>query len=366
MFQLSLLLRHLKRFKAQRPLFPLLATASLPLPRYRPKIFITLFKKIADTLTIPLILSIFPHQSSSRLSSSVHQSTPSSSILPSYPQDGSILRGKGTVASRADGSLVASVCGVVERVNKLVSVRPLRSRYAAHAGDVIVGRVTEIQGKRWKLDIQSTQEARLDLSAVHIPGDHQRRHTAEDELGMRNILREGDLVAAEVQSVFHDGTVALQTRSRRFGLLKEGQVVKVAPTLVKRQKHHMEILPEIGISLVQGVNGMIFVQPQPRGGDAAAGGGGGHDRLSLVSKEEEDEEELNMRKPLSPFTAEEHAKVARVCGCIKALGAVGAMIYPAVIMDVYKASEEQDFKVAEMSGAVFLQVATLVALDRQK
>ena len=38
-------------------------------------------------------------------------------------------RGHGTCM--ADGKLVASVCGVVERVNKLVSVRPLKSRYDA-------------------------------------------------------------------------------------------------------------------------------------------------------------------------------------------------------------------------------------------
>ena len=35
-------------------------------------------------------------------------------------------RGHGTYAS--EGNLVASVAGVVERVNKLICVRPLRSR----------------------------------------------------------------------------------------------------------------------------------------------------------------------------------------------------------------------------------------------
>lgn len=39
-----------------------------------------------------------------------------------------MLRGHGTYA--AEGNLVASVAGVVERVNKLICVRPLRSRFA--------------------------------------------------------------------------------------------------------------------------------------------------------------------------------------------------------------------------------------------
>ena len=41
-------------------------------------------------------------------------------------EDGA-LRGHGTRIAD-DGSLVATVCGVVERVNKLASVRPLNSR----------------------------------------------------------------------------------------------------------------------------------------------------------------------------------------------------------------------------------------------
>ena len=34
---------------------------------------------------------------------------------------------------------------VVERVNKLVLVRPLKTRYDAAQGDVVVGRVTEVR-----------------------------------------------------------------------------------------------------------------------------------------------------------------------------------------------------------------------------
>ena len=40
--------------------------------------------------------------------------------------------------------MIASVCGVVERVNKLISVTPLKSRYVPKIGDVVVGRVTDV------------------------------------------------------------------------------------------------------------------------------------------------------------------------------------------------------------------------------
>lgn len=44
-----------------------------------------------------------------------------------------------------NGSLYASVAGTVERVNKLLSVKALRSRYVAEIGDVVIGRILEVQ-----------------------------------------------------------------------------------------------------------------------------------------------------------------------------------------------------------------------------
>ncbi len=43
-----------------------------------------------------------------------------------------------------DNKMIASVCGVVERVNKLISVRPYKSRYVPKIGDVVIGRVTDV------------------------------------------------------------------------------------------------------------------------------------------------------------------------------------------------------------------------------
>lgn len=54
---------------------------------------------------------------------------------------------------------------------------------------------SQIGGKRWRIDLQAKQEAHLMISAVSLPGGVQRRRTAEDELQMRNIFKEGDLVS---------------------------------------------------------------------------------------------------------------------------------------------------------------------------
>jgi hypothetical protein len=48
----------------------------------------------------------------------------------------------------------------------------------------------------------------------------QRRRTAEDELNMRQLYGEGDLISAEVQSFYADGAVALHTRSLKYGKVR--------------------------------------------------------------------------------------------------------------------------------------------------
>ncbi len=48
----------------------------------------------------------------------------------------------------------------------------------------------------------------------------QRRRSAEDELGMREVLKEGDVISAEIQSVYNDGSLALHTRSVKYGKVR--------------------------------------------------------------------------------------------------------------------------------------------------
>ena len=84
----------------------------------------------------------------------------------------------------------------------------------------MVGRIVEIQQKRWKVDINSRLDSGLLLSSVNLPGGELTRRSAEDELSMRRYLAEGDLVSAEVQNIYGYGSLSLHTRSR--GVRREG------------------------------------------------------------------------------------------------------------------------------------------------
>lgn len=121
-------------------------------------------------------------------------------------------RGHGTYVE--DEELKASVSGAVERVNKLVSVKSLKARYVGDVGDVVVGRITEVGQNRWRVDVNSRQDAVLLLSSINLPGGVRRRRTVEDTLHMRQFFVENELIVAEVQQFFQDGGISLHTRNK--------------------------------------------------------------------------------------------------------------------------------------------------------
>ncbi|CAI4051687.1 hypothetical protein N7582_005262 [Saccharomyces uvarum] len=167
------------------------------------------------------------------------------------------MRGHGTYF--LDNMTYSSVAGTVSRVNRLLSVIPLRGRYAPETGDHIVGRIAEVGNKRWKVDIGGKQHAVLMLGSVNLPGGILRRKSESDELQMRSFLKEGDLLNAEVQSLFQDGSASLHTRSLKYGKLRNGMFCQVPSSLIVRAKNHTHNLPG-NITVVLGVNGYIWLK----------------------------------------------------------------------------------------------------------
>lgn len=61
--------------------------------------------------------------------------------------DQQFMRGHGTYAED-DNVVVSSVAGTVERVNKLLTVKAIKSRYNSEIGDIVVGRITEVKKEK--------------------------------------------------------------------------------------------------------------------------------------------------------------------------------------------------------------------------
>lgn len=227
------------------------------------------------------------------------------------------MRGHGTYIQDTDKSLISSVAGKVEPINRLITVKAPKTRFNGEIGDVIIGRIidVQVQQKRWKVDTNSRLLSILLISSINLPGGELRRKTEEDERMMRSFFVEGDLISAEVQSVFSDGSLSLHTRSLKYGKLGQGMLIQVSPSLIERRKTHFHNLP-FGAHVIIGCNGAIWIsQPVPEG--AESGG--------FVHSTEE-------------ISFEERQIMARVRNCIIALADGKVPIHDTSIVYAYEAS----------------------------
>lgn len=243
------------------------------------------------------------------------------------------LRGHGLV-EREDGKLAATTCGVVEHVNKLLYVRPLKNRYQGSVGDVVVGRIVEVQTERWSVDIGTSTMAHLHLGSIHLPGNIQRRRTDEDTLKMREFFVENDIISAEVQKVGENGEVGLQTRNARYGKLQNGSLVNVLSVYVRRQAQHLVTLPNIGVMVVLGSNGWIWVCAPPK-----VSGSGRQETLNFSQMDVRYEEvHRDLRE-----------RICRIRNAVLALASHGLEITSESITFVYEQSMERGLSPWELS-----------------
>ncbi|XP_076056747.1 exosome complex component Rrp4 isoform X2 [Oratosquilla oratoria] len=236
--------------------------------------------------------------------------------------DTSFMRGHGTYLE--DGIQIASVAGIVNRVNRLITVTPLRQDYQGAVGDTVVGRIMQVQSKRWKVDVNSRLDAELRLANIQLPGGEQRRKSLEDERGMRALLTEGDIVCVEVQKISDEGLLKLAARSNKFGKLSQGILIAVSPSLMVQDKQRIHDLP-CGARVIFGANGYVFVTPIT------------HQNLASNYTVSIEEVPLDVR-----------TTIGRLHNCITLLSFHSIMISPTSVMAAYNLSLEQEYLIKDL------------------
>eukprot|EP01039_Chlorochromonas_danica_P010833 gene10833-12043_t len=231
--------------------------------------------------------------------------------------------------------LKSSVAGQIERVNRLISVKPFNHRYRGEIGDLLVGRIASVDSKRWKVEIAGQKDAILQLSSITLPGGVQRMRTYEDQLQMRTLFEVGDLISAEIQNINTEGIVFLHSRSLKYGKLENGQFMIVPANLIKSLPQHYLSLP-CKMDIILGKNGYLWItRTIPEEWKEAAGH---EDDLTPLA---ETLQNIKVRHSQTPFTLEERMKAARLQNSIKALVWANVSITPDNIMAVYQKSIEE-------------------------
>lgn len=238
-------------------------------------------------------------------------------------------------------SIISSVAGVQTKTNKLLSVRPLRARYTPEVGDLVVGRIIEVQARRWRVDVGSTQLASLPLSAINLPGGILRRRTDTDELQIRTFFAEGDLLVAEVQQLFSDGSAVLHTRSLKYGKLRNGIFASVSGTgggggvvRARRQVWTFDAANGAGaVDVVLGVNGYVWISRHVE--TPAEGAAGVEKNTAGITNLEESVSATMYSSQNDPIPVETMREIARVRGVITALVENGMRVDEDMVMRGY-------------------------------
>ena len=209
---------------------------------------------------------------------------------------------------------------------------------------MVVGRISTVDAKRWKVDIKAQRDAVLQLNSINLPGGVQRMKTYEDQLAMRTLFQEHDLVSAEVQSINADGVISLHSRSLKYGKLENGQLVIVPSSLVRRLPQHYVSLPN-GVDVILGKNGYIWITRSiPDSWKHES-----EDMLDEITPLAETLQRIRAKHCDTPLTMEERLKVVHVRNCILALsscnsgadyGEESISISPESIMSVFQKSVE--------------------------
>jgi exosome complex component RRP4 len=228
------------------------------------------------------------------------------------------------------------VAGTVQKTNKLLSVRPLRARYTPEIGDLVVGRIIEVQSKRWRVDVGAPVLAGLPLSAINLPGGILRKRTETDELQIRTFFSEGDLLVAEVQSLYQDGSASLHTRSLKYGKLRNGVFMSVSGTgggggvvRARRQVWTIDTVHGGGkVDVILGVNGYIWISKhiEVAGGDTA------------ITRIEESVSSSVYSSQNDEISAETRREIARIRGVITLLVEEGLKVDEDMVMRGYEAA----------------------------
>ena len=174
--------------------------------------------------------------------------------------EGRIRTGDNTY--RAQGKVCATRIGLVEYGRGIVSVIALEASYNPLVGDLVIGKVVDIELGQWNVEIDAPALAVLNVpDAIDAP--------FRPDIVMPDILDVGDIIVAKIVDLDRRRTPILSILGRGLGKVEEGFIIEITPSKIPRligKKGSMVnmILKETGCRIVIGQNGRILIYGRSR------------------------------------------------------------------------------------------------------
>lgn len=157
---------------------------------------------------------------------------------------------------RDGDAIIAKRLGMVSVSGRIVSVIPLSGRYIPKVGDMVIGKVVEIQPNGWILDINAPYDAYLPLSGV-------REYIDTTKTSLASIYGMGDYLYGSIH-VASGTSIHLSMQDSRAWKFTTGQIVPMSPAKVPRligKQGSMIILikDKTNSRISVGQNGLVWI-----------------------------------------------------------------------------------------------------------
>ncbi|MBI3859003.1 MAG: S1 RNA-binding domain-containing protein [Thaumarchaeota archaeon] len=168
----------------------------------------------------------------------------------------------GSYIEKRGDEFIALRVGLAEVGREGVKLNPLSGPYLPHPEDQVIGKVVDINGFGWVVDINSSFDGFLPASFVFGREFSPSTHDLTTKFGV------GDIIGARIESSERSRDPQLSIRGHGFGKIDRGEIVKISPTkvprLIGRRGSMINLISErTGCDVKVGQNGVVVVSGPP-------------------------------------------------------------------------------------------------------
>lgn len=143
-------------------------------------------------------------------------------------------------------------------------LNPMTGPYMPRAEDEIIGKVVDMNGFGWVVDINSCFDGFLPASFVF------GREFSPSTHDLSSKFKVGDMIGARIESYERSRDPQLSIRGEGYGKVESGEIAKISPTkvprLIGRRGAMINLLSErTGCDIRVGQNGVVVVNGPPEG-----------------------------------------------------------------------------------------------------
>jgi exosome complex component RRP4 len=170
----------------------------------------------------------------------------------------------GSYIEKRGDEFIALRVGLAEVGRDGVKLNPLTGPYLPRAEDEVIGKVVDINGFGWVIDINSCFDGFLPASFVFGREFSPATHDLASKFGV------GDMVGCRIESFERSRDPQLSIRGHGYGKIDSGEIIKISPTkvprLIGRRGAMINLISEkTSCDIRVGQNGVVVVNGTPEG-----------------------------------------------------------------------------------------------------